>query len=308
MASPPYNHNYTSAISPPYPSNAQLPQPPKRRQSDMPSSAPAQKRRKASMLSTTSAASAHPLRQTSFPPENASHTTPAFSRSPTSDTMSLVSGSGAKKKRARKPKKGENDKSSVVGGEGKRKRRASTAEEEEDDGGGNMDVQMASGTLEERKKEMEHRALLTSNLDAQQFSRFEAWRSSKLPDAIVRRIINQTLSQSAPTNVILAVKSAAKVFAGEMIEGARKVQTQWLESSGEDQTTGLQSLPAEDGKPREKETRRGPLLPDHLREALRRHKLTRDGGLVGQLGLWQHQQSSGVERFGTKVGGKRLFK
>lgn len=102
--------------------------------------------------------------------------------------MSLVSGSGTKKKRARKPKKGAKDDSSVVGAEGKRKRRASTAEEEEEDGGGNMDVQMASGTLEERKKEMEHRALLTSSLDAQQFSRFEAWRSSKLPDAVVRRV------------------------------------------------------------------------------------------------------------------------
>src|SRR5438045_1563084 len=98
MASPPYNHSYTSAISPPYPSHAQLPQPPKRRQSDMPSSSPAIKRRKASMLSTTSASS-HPLRQTSFPPENNSRT-PAFSRSPSMDPMSIVSGSvaGGKKK------------------------------------------------------------------------------------------------------------------------------------------------------------------------------------------------------------------
>jgi transcription initiation factor TFIID subunit 11 len=105
--------------------------------------------------------------------------------------MSLVSGSGTKKKRARKFKKGENDNSSTVGkpksDEGKRKRRASTADEEEDEGA-NMDVQMAAGTLEERKKEMEHRALLTSNLDPAQFSRFEAWRSSKLDPPVVRRV------------------------------------------------------------------------------------------------------------------------
>jgi transcription initiation factor TFIID subunit 11 len=106
----------------------------------------------------------------------------------------------------------------------------------------------------------------------------------------------------------LAVKSVAKIFAGEMIEGARKVQTQWLESSREDQTTGLPSPPAEDDKPKEKETRRGPLLPDHMREALRRHRLTRDGGLPGQLDLWKQQQSSGVERFGIKALGKRLMK
>lgn len=100
----------------------------------------------------------------------------------------------------------------------------------------------------------------------------------------------------------------AKIFAGEMIEGARKVQTQWLESSGEDQTTGLPSPPAEGAQSKPKETRRGPLQPEHLQEALRRQKIAREGGSTGQLGLWQHQMSSGVERFGTKLGGKRLFK
>jgi transcription initiation factor TFIID subunit 11 len=32
------------------------------------------------------------------------------------------------------------------------------------------------------------------------------------------------------------------------------------------------------------------------------------GGLVGELGLWQAQQNSGVERFAVKVRGKRLLK
>jgi transcription initiation factor TFIID subunit 11 len=50
-------------------------------------------------------------------------------------------------------------------------------------------------------------------------------------------------------------------------------------------------------------------LPDHLREAFRRHMLEADGGLVGQLGLWQQQQQGGVpERGGVKMGGKKLFK
>jgi transcription initiation factor TFIID subunit 11 len=82
-----------------------------------------------------------------------------------------------------------------------------------------------------------------------------------------------------------------------MIEGARKVQTQWLEASGE---TQLPSPPYEGGsngqgstqgssQEKGKETRRGPLLPEHLREAFRRHMLEGTGGLVGELGLWQHQ-------------------
>lgn len=109
--------------------------------------------------------------------------------------------------------------------------------------------------------------------------------------------MNQTLSQSAPASVILAVKSVAKMFAGEMIENARKVQSEWLQLEA-----------PEDGKPKEEESRRGPLLPDHLREAIRRYKMAKEGCLAGQLGLWQHQASSGVERFAVKVGGKRLFK
>jgi transcription initiation factor TFIID subunit 11 len=110
-----------------------------------------------------------------------------------------------------------------------------------------------------------------------------------------------------PLPVVVAVQAAAKLFAGDMIEGARRVQSQWLEATGESQT-GLPSPPAEGDGPAQRETRRGPLHPDHLREALRRHMLENSGGLVGELGLWQAQNHSGVERFGTKVGGKRLLK
>lgn len=103
------------------------------------------------------------------------------------------------------------------------------------------------------------------------------------------------------------MRSVAKLFAGEMIEGARKVQSEWLETADETQT-GLPSPPADGDKSKEKEMRRGPLLPDHLRESLRRYKIAADGGLAGQLGLWQLQQQSGVDRFGVKVRGKKLLK
>jgi transcription initiation factor TFIID subunit 11 len=88
-----------------------------------------------------------------------------------------------------------------------------------------------------------------------------------------------------------------------MIEGARRVQTQWL-ATDEESKNLLPTPPAEV----EESTLRGPLLPDHLREAYRRHKLSGDDSLVGQLGLWQVQASNGVERFGPRAGGKRLFK
>lgn len=117
------------------------------------------------------------------------------------------------------------------------------------------------------------------------------------------------LSQSAPANVILAVKAVTKLFAGDLIETARKVQAQWLESDGEmaeclmdiEQKYG----PITNGT---KELPRPPLNPDHLREALRRLKVAREADSVGHKGLWQLQQHSGVERFGTKSLGKKLMR
>lgn len=152
------------------------------------------------MLSTTSASS-HPLRQTSFPPENALQGL-AFSRSPSVDTGSLVSGSaagGPKKRRSKKTKGGPNDDVSLFGGKtksaisntsGKDPRRASrdASVDDEDEGGEEMAVQMVARTQEERQKEVEHRAMLVRAFDETQFSRYEAWRSSRLPDAIVRRV------------------------------------------------------------------------------------------------------------------------
>ncbi len=54
--------------------------------------------------------------------------------------------------------------------------------------------------------------------------------------------------------------------------------------------------------------RRGPLRPEHLREALRRYKLAYEGGCVGLHDPWHQQQQSGVERFGIRTRGRRLFK
>lgn len=53
-----------------------------------------------------------------------------------------------------------------------------------------------------------------------------------------------------------------------------------------------------------KQTDKGPLMPSHLREALRRYKRDRDGGGAGFAGM----SLEGVERTMTRTGGKRLFK
>lgn len=77
------------------------------------------------------------------------------------------------------------------------------------------------------------------------------------------------------------IKAVAKVYAGDLIESARKVQAQW-DKVDEEAQTALPTPPA-DGNQR----RHGPLLPEHLVEAYRRHRMAGEGGSAGQLPLFQ---------------------
>lgn len=121
------------------------------------------------------------------------------------------------------------------------------------------------------------------------------------------------------------MQSVAKVFVGDLIESARKVQSEWVAKTGEPQAEpGVKPSDwpyekeeywGEEGQPRAihpkvkpKEPPRGALRPDHVREAWKRYKTGAEGGNVGSLGLWHKQQSSGVERFGVKTRGRSLFK
>jgi transcription initiation factor TFIID subunit 11 len=110
--------------------------------------------------------------------------------------------------------------------------------------------------------------------------------------------------------VSTAVRSVTKLFAGEIIEQARQVQAEFI-AAGEQQadlpTPPTLSGDTVDGKAEEKEAKRGPLRPEHLREAWRRYRFTGESRGVGMQQLWHSQQSDGVERFSTRTG-KRLFK
>ncbi|KAF7558836.1 hypothetical protein G7046_g5335 [Stylonectria norvegica] len=163
-------------------------------------------------------------------------------------------------------------------------------------------------TQEQKQEEIRLRAMLVEAFDSEQYNRYELWRAAKLADSVVKRVVNATVSQSVPQNVSTAVKAVAKLFAGEIIETARNVQGEWI-TSGEKQSD-LPTPPAsandtvDDG---EAELKRGPLRPDHLREAWRRYKISGEGRGVGVQQLWHAQQGDGVERFSTRTG-KGLFK
>ncbi|KAK2595042.1 hypothetical protein QQS21_007232 [Conoideocrella luteorostrata] len=326
MASPPYATS-PLAMSPPNPSPAQLPT--KKRSSTLDVNAPPVKRRKASIISQSSGP-AHPLRQTSFPPEGGRSPYP---RSPSVDASSIVSGSAVsattsgapKKKRGRKLKngKGVGDDStertpSLVGGKAPTNVSGhggdkDVDDDDDDDENGEMALEDsgASRTQEQKMEEIRLRAMLVESFDSEQYNRYELWRAAKLSDAVVKRVVNATVSQSVPQMVSTAVKAVAKLFAGEIIEAARNVQSEFI-TAGEKQTD-LPAPPsptngASNGdESEEPEVKRGPMRPEHLREAWRLYKLSGESRGVGVQQLWHAQQGSGVERFSTRTR-KRLFK
>ena len=188
------------------------------------------KRRKASTMSVTSIGSAHPLRQTSFPPDEASQQQAmAFSpsvrgRSPSVDTMSLVSGSQVsaapvKKKRGRKSKAERASEAAAAlrdatpslvdgraptdvsgasgrkgGGGGGGGAAAGDEGEEGREGEGefelpeNMASKAAHRSKEQIKEEERLRALVSRHMDRRQFVRYEVWHGATLRMADVKRV------------------------------------------------------------------------------------------------------------------------
>lgn len=158
---------------------------------------------------------------------------------------------------------------------------------------------LATEQLEKRNLD-----LLMDAFTPQQKELYEQYRRVKLPIAAVRKLINHTLSQSVVKPIPISVQGAAKMFVGELIERAREVQVEEM-CLKEKLPTG-EEVPEEAGvKERTKERDRGPLLPDHLREALRRYKKDREGGSAGFLGA---SLGGGVMHTSARMGGRRLFR
>ncbi|KAI9696178.1 MAG: hypothetical protein M1820_008246 [Bogoriella megaspora] len=388
MASPP-----GPAGSPPYTPALNLQQQSKKRSN---LSAPSQSSSKRRKQSGVSVGSAHPLRQTSFPPEGAEQfgVDVRYSRSPSIENSSVVDGSqagGTKKRGKGRPRKGDEESvrgkantatGSVAGGSttGKQGDDEWGEEEAEEEG---MGAELLSGGLDSASaaQEREHLDMLLSSFTPDQAMRYDASRRVKLKKETVRKITNQTLSQSVPASVVTTINSFTKVFIVELIERARDVQTEWIAAAErlptgdmnpywehqrkimgmedreknepnigangdakqnghtdqgksvkkeeilsedsmdlvpkheESMTTVPDSfdLLANDQSTQDQEKRwmdpvremdRGPLTPDHLREALRRYKKDREGGSAGLQGL----SLDGRENAAPRMGGRRLFK
>jgi transcription initiation factor TFIID subunit 11 len=324
-SSPPYSQG-----SPPYTSVA-LPTS-KKRPSISPLTTSVSKRRKPS-----SARPSH-LRQTSFPPEDGTSVSATYSRSPSVDssivqTPSVVSAGGfaGTKKGKRKSKVTvADDAASIVSGDGRRGTTAGAgpssrvslagsktgsmlndagldaadvSDEEPEELGALPSVEVEKSTLEDEQAERQRLAILIEAMTPEQKELYQLYRRVKLKKEHVRRLANHTLSQSVPSSIVLTLMGVTKLFMGEIVERARDVQYECMAKSEVDPTR--QRWP-EGTKPREKkrEMDRGPITPDHLREALRRYKKDREGGSAGFLGL----SGQGMEKAAARVNGKKLFR
>jgi transcription initiation factor TFIID subunit 11 len=64
-----------------------------------------------------------------------------------------------------------------------------------------------------------------------QVERYATYRRIRLKRETVRKLVNQTLSQSVPQPVIIAVTSYAKSFLGDLIDRALTVRDEWTLAS-----------------------------------------------------------------------------
>jgi len=121
-----------------------------------------------------------------------------------------------------------------------------------------------SAQLSWQSQSKDNLKVLMDNFTPEQYERFEAYRRHALPKQAVRKVIQQSLGQQVSMPVAQVVAGFTKVFVGEIVEKARAVQAR----RGE----------------------KGPLTPDHLREAYR-----------------MYQQETGRVGASRPLRGKRLF-
>ena len=156
------------------------------------------------------------------------------------DTASLVNGGGARK-RKRKNDDGASiagssvrggtrlDDASVNGAAGADGADGDDDEEADDDYGEEREdgVEGERPSAAARQQAAENERMLVLAMDPSQQDAYAVYRRVQLKTAMVRKLVNQTLSQSVPPNVILAVKSYSKAFVGELIDRALTVRDEW---------------------------------------------------------------------------------
>ncbi|XP_015783770.1 transcription initiation factor TFIID subunit 11 [Tetranychus urticae] len=108
----------------------------------------------------------------------------------------------------------------------------------------NLSIQEDKSPLDLQQEDREKMQVLVSNFSEEQLNRYEMYRRASFSKAPIKRLIQSIAGSSVSQNVVIAISGVAKVFAGEVVEGALDV----MEELGET----------------------GPVKPKHLRESVRR--------------------------------------
>ena len=191
-----------------------------------------------------------------------------------------------------------------------------------------------------------------STFTPEQEHRHLMYKRSTLNKTQMKRIVNQTVSQSVTALPLIAIGAYSKFFVGEIVTRALDVQKEWAakfeenvrrereharerelkrqqereqkqkderderkpgETKMPDTTPGSQKYGDAEAKKWDfvPNPHKGGLLPDHLREALRRYKGDGEGGGVGfastSLGM-MGTEGAGTWRVANGAGARRLFR
>ncbi|KAF1971300.1 hypothetical protein BU23DRAFT_185761 [Bimuria novae-zelandiae CBS 107.79] len=152
------------------------------------------------------------------------------------DTASFANGGGGKKRKRKNDDGASIAGSSVRGAQpdnGSLNGAAGAEGEEDDEADDDYGEEREEGVEGERpsaaarEQAAHNERLLVMAMDPSQQDAYAVYRRVQLKTAMVRKLVNQTLSQSVPPNVILAVKSYSKAFVGELIDRALTVRDEW---------------------------------------------------------------------------------
>ncbi|KAF2249551.1 histone-fold-containing protein [Trematosphaeria pertusa] len=200
-------------------------------------------RKRSSISSISSAAKKRKpsgLRHTFAPESEVAVGSPLrYSRSPSADSVATGSVAGGRKRKRRdgdavsvtgSSARGGKARSAVDGGAGGEGGEGEEGEElDDEDLEEEMDAVLEGGKATDatKKQEKEHERILMQAMDADQSERYATYRRIRLKRETVRKLVNQTLSQSVPQPVIIAVTSYSKAFIGELIDMALTVRDEW---------------------------------------------------------------------------------
>lgn len=180
-----------------------------------------------------------------FSPESEGVGSPLrYSRSPSVDSVatgSMANGVGGRKRKRKdgaggdaqsvtgSARGGKGSRSAANGVEGDNAGDGDDVEGEDDDEPEELNAILEGGKATEatKKQEKEHERLLLDAMNPNQNERYERYRRTRLRKETVRRLVNQTLSQSVPPAIIIAVTSYSKAFIGEIVDRALTVRDEW---------------------------------------------------------------------------------